>query len=145
MGTTVSGFPNLFLLLGPNLLGGSTSAITVLEAQLTYLISALAHLDQGGHRALDVRSAAQAAHNTAVQEALATTVYNTGGCTSYYFTSTGRNVFAWPWSTGRLVRRLSRFDADAYTFDAPAWPLSLPAQARPQHVDREVAANAEQP
>ncbi|MFF3142261.1 hypothetical protein ACFVRU_11160, partial [Streptomyces sp. NPDC057927] len=66
MGTTVSGFPNLFLLLGPNLLGGSTSAITVLEAQLTYLIAALAHLDQGGHRALDVRSAAQAAHNTAV-------------------------------------------------------------------------------
>ncbi|MER5803010.1 flavin-containing monooxygenase [Streptomyces mirabilis] len=138
MGTTVSGFPNLFLLLGPNLLGGSTSAITVLEAQLTYLIAALAHLDQGGHRALDVRSAAQAAHNTAVQDALATTVYNTGGCTSYYFTSTGRNTFAWPWSTGRLVRRLSRFDADAYTSDAPARPLPLPAQTRG-------AANAEQP
>lgn len=90
---------------------------------MTYLIAALAHLDQGGHRALDVRSAAQAAHTTAVQDALATTVYNTGGCTSYYFTSTGRNTFAWPWSTGRLVRRLSRFDADAYTSDAPARPF----------------------
>jgi hypothetical protein len=136
MGTTVSGFPNLFLLLGPNLLGGSTSAITVLEAQLTYLIAALAHLDQGGHRALDVRPAAQAAHNAAVQEALATTVYNAGGCTSYYFTPTGRNIFAWPWSTGRLVRRLSRFDADAYTSDAPAQapvgPMALSADAVPQ-------------
>ncbi|MFI1030399.1 flavin-containing monooxygenase [Streptomyces sp. NPDC020951] len=138
LGTAVSGFPNLFLLLGPNLLGGSTSAITVLEAQLTYVMAALTHLEQGGHRALDVRPASQAAHNTAVQEALATTVYNTGGCTSYYFTPSGRNVFAWPWSTGRLVRRLSRFDADAYTFDAPARPL--PTQARPQHEDRTVAA-----
>ncbi|MFF1631044.1 cyclohexanone monooxygenase, partial [Streptomyces sp. NPDC058272] len=81
----------------------------------------------------------------AVQESLATTVYNSGRCTSYYFTPTGRNVFAWPWSTGRLVRRLSRFDSDAYTFDAPARPLPLPAQARPQHEDRTVAANAEKP
>lgn len=145
LGTTVSGFPNLFLLLGPNLLGGSTSAITVLEAQLTYLTAALAHLDQGGHRALNVRPAAQAAHQTAVQEALATTVYNTGGCTSYYFTSTGRNAFAWPWSTGRLVRRLRHFDAGAYTFDTPARPLSLPAQARPRPGDRTAAANTEQP
>ncbi|MFH0176133.1 flavin-containing monooxygenase [Streptomyces cacaoi] len=145
LGTTVSGFPNLFLLLGPNLLGGSTSAITVLEAQLTYLVAALAHLDQGGHRALNVRPDAQAAHNTAVQEALATTVYNSGGCTSYYFTSTGHNAFAWPWSTGRLVRRLSRFDADAYTSDTPERRLPLPAQARPQPGDRTTAANAEQP
>ncbi|MEU1194483.1 NAD(P)/FAD-dependent oxidoreductase [Streptomyces sp. NPDC005859] len=145
LGTTVSGFPNLFLLLGPNLLGGSTSAITVLEAQLTYLVAALAHLHQGGHRSLHVRPAAQAAHNSAVQEALATTVYNTGGCTSYYFTPTGQNTFAWPWSTGRLVRRLRHFDADAYTFDTPARPLGLPAQARPRPGDRTAAANAERP
>ncbi|WP_371674018.1 NAD(P)/FAD-dependent oxidoreductase [Streptomyces sp. NBC_00289] len=145
LGTTVSGFPNLFLLLGPNLLGGSTSAITVLEAQLTYLIAAMVYLDQSGHRSLHVRPTAQSAHNTAVQEALATTVYNTGGCTSYYFTSSGQNTFAWPWSTGRLVRRLSQFDAAAYTFDTPARPLRLPAQARPQPVDRTADADAEQP
>jgi cation diffusion facilitator CzcD-associated flavoprotein CzcO len=145
LGTTVSGFPNLFLLLGPNLLGGSTSAITVLEAQLTYLIAALAHLDQGGHRAVNVRPAAQAAYNTAVQEALATTVYNTGGCSSYYFTPTGQNTFAWPWSTGRLMRRLRHFDADAYTSDTLARPLPLPAQARPRPGDRTAAANAEHP
>ncbi|MET9890980.1 NAD(P)/FAD-dependent oxidoreductase [Streptomyces sp. NPDC006465] len=145
LGTTVSGFPNLFLLLGPNLLGGSTSAITVLEAQLAYLTAALAHLDRGGHRVLNVRPAAQAAHNTAVQEALATTVYNTGGCTSYYFAPTGQNTFAWPWSTGRLVRRLRHFDADAYTFDTQARPLPLPAQARPQPGDRTTTANTEQP
>ncbi|MGW0423879.1 flavin-containing monooxygenase [Streptomyces sp. NPDC003015] len=144
LGTTVSGFPNLFLLLGPNLLGGSTSAITVLEAQLTYLIAALAYLDRGGHRTLNVRPAVQAAHNTAVQGALATTVYNTGGCTSYYVNSTGRNTFAWPWSTEQLVRRLGNFDADAYTSDTPARPVPFPAQASPHVGDRTAAANPEQ-
>ncbi|MFJ2865957.1 flavin-containing monooxygenase [Kitasatospora sp. NPDC087314] len=130
LGTTVSGFPNLFLLLGPNLLGGSTSAITVLEAQLTYLTDALAHLDRDGRRVLEVRAAAQDAHNAAVQEALRTTVYNSGGCTSYYFSPGGRNTFAWPWSTGRLVRRLSRFDPAAYTCHAPAsGPSPSPSSA----------------
>ncbi|MFF2144617.1 flavin-containing monooxygenase [Kitasatospora sp. NPDC058190] len=129
LGTTVSGFPNLFLLLGPNLLGGSTSAITVLEAQLTYLTSALAHLDRWGYRALEVRPAAQAAHNEAVQEALRTTVYNSGGCTSYYFGPSGRNTFAWPWSTGRLIRQLSRIDPAAYAFHPPTGPAPLPATA----------------
>jgi cation diffusion facilitator CzcD-associated flavoprotein CzcO len=119
LGTTVSGFPNLFLLLGPNLLGGSTSAITVLEAQLTYLTEALAHFEQSGHRPLEVRPTAQAAHNAAVQQALRTTVYNSGGCSSYYFSPSGLNTFAWPWSTGRLVRQLSRFDPAAYTEHAP--------------------------
>ncbi|WP_329403407.1 NAD(P)/FAD-dependent oxidoreductase [Streptomyces melanogenes] len=119
LGSGVSGFPNLFLLLGPNLLGGSTSAISVLEAQLTYLTAALTHLRRTGHTALDVRPAAQASYNAAVQEALASTVYNTGGCTSYYLAPSGRNTFAWPWSTGRLVRLLSRFDPGAYTWRGP--------------------------
>ncbi|UQI46393.1 NAD(P)/FAD-dependent oxidoreductase [Streptomyces sp. HU2014] len=116
LGTNVSGFPNLFLLLGPNVLGGSTSAIGVLEAQLTYLTAALAHLGRDGHAALDVRPAVQAAYDTAVQEALRTTVYNSGGCTSYYLAPSGRNTYAWPWSTGRLVRRLRRFDPGDYTW-----------------------------
>ncbi|MEU8630218.1 NAD(P)/FAD-dependent oxidoreductase [Streptomyces sp. NPDC048669] len=128
LGTTVSGFPNLFLLLGPNLLGGSTSAISVLEAQLTHLISALDHLDRGGHRTLDVTATAQAAHNTALQAALATTVYNSGGCSSYYFSAGGRNTFVWPWSTGNLIRRLSRFDPGAYAWTAPT-PRPAPAPA----------------
>ncbi|MEV6671212.1 NAD(P)/FAD-dependent oxidoreductase [Streptomyces sp. NPDC051162] len=130
LGTSVSGFPNLFLLLGPNLLSGSTSAITVLEAQLAYLSGALAHLRQGRYAYLDVKPGAQADHNTAVQEALETTVYNTGGCSSYYFGAGGRNTFCWPWSTGRLVRRLSRFDPAAYTCSAPSAPVPAPRADR---------------
>ncbi|MGW1076442.1 flavin-containing monooxygenase [Streptomyces sp. NPDC002537] len=120
LGTSVSGFPNLFLLLGPNLLAGSTSAISVLEAQLAYVCAAMTHLRRTGHTSLDVRPDVQADHNAAVQEALGTTVYNTGGCSSYYIGSHGRNTFCWPWSTGRLVRRLNHFDPTAYTCHAPA-------------------------
>ncbi|MFD8790319.1 flavin-containing monooxygenase [Streptomyces vinaceus] len=145
LGTTVGGFPNLFLLLGPNLLGGSTSAITVLEAQLAYLTAALRHLDPGGGRALEVRQGVQDAHNSAVQAALATTVYNTGGCTSYYLSSSGRNTFAWPWSTPRLTRRLNRFDPAAYVWQTPRAPLpaartapddGIPTPAHPQRAGR---------
>ncbi|MBD0742792.1 NAD(P)/FAD-dependent oxidoreductase [Streptomyces sp. CBMA152] len=113
LGTTVSGFPNLFLLLGPNLLTGASSAITVLEAQLTYLCAAVHHLS--GVTSMDITPAAQAQYNAEVQQALRTTVYNTGGCTSYYFGPDGRNTFCWPWSTGQLVRRLSHFDPTVYT------------------------------
>ncbi|MEU5418674.1 NAD(P)/FAD-dependent oxidoreductase [Streptomyces sp. NPDC020667] len=129
LGTSVSGFPNLFLLLGPNLLSGSTSAITVLEAQLAYVSGALAHLRHGGYASLDVRPAAQARYNAAVRKALETTVYNTGGCSSYYFSASGRNTFCWPWSTGKLVRRLSRFDPAAYACRAPSAPVPVPRAA----------------
>ncbi|MBB5123225.1 cyclohexanone monooxygenase [Streptomyces eurocidicus] len=115
LGTMVSGFPNLFLLLGPNLLSGATSAVTVLEAQLTYVCGALHHLRREGAASLDVAPSVQASYNSAVQKALRTTVYNAGGCASYYFGPGGRNDFCWPWSTGRLVRLLSRFDPAACT------------------------------
>ncbi|MEU1310894.1 NAD(P)/FAD-dependent oxidoreductase [Streptomyces cinnamoneus] len=133
LGTTVSGFPNLFLLLGPNLLTGATSAVTVLEAQLTYLCAALHHLSDV--RSMDITPAVQAEYNAEVQKALRTTVYNTGGCTSYYFGPDGRNTFCWPWSTGRLVRRLSSFDPTVYTtwkepVHAPPTATS-PAAVRP--------------
>jgi cyclohexanone monooxygenase len=120
LGTSVAGFPNLFLLLGPNLLSGSTSAITVLEAQLTYLSAALTHLYRGGYHSLEVDPAVQARYNAALQEALRTTVYNTGGCSSYYLSPNGRNTFCWPWSTRRLTSRLSHFDPAAYTWAAQA-------------------------
>ena len=49
-----------------------------------------------------------------VQQALATTVYNAGGCQSYFLDVNGRNSFNWPWSTGRMVQRLNEFDQRAY-------------------------------
>ncbi|MCZ0984925.1 flavin-containing monooxygenase [Streptomyces diastatochromogenes] len=124
LGTSVSGYPNLFLLIGPNLLTGTTAVPTVLEAQLRYVTTALTHLRTSGCAALDVRPEAEEAHQQALHEALRTTVYNTAGGTGYYFGRPGVNTFCWPWSTARLVKRLHAFTPDAYT-----WTLPLPAQA----------------
>lgn len=129
LGTSVSGYPNLFLLLGPNLLNGTIAVPTVLEAQLRYVTAALTHLRAGGAAALDVRPEAEAAHQRALHKALRTTVYNSadrpeGG---YYFGLPGINTFCWPWSTARLVKRLEAFDPDVYT-----WTLPLPNQSGAQ-------------
>ncbi|WP_063837415.1 flavin-containing monooxygenase [Streptomyces sp. NRRL WC-3549] len=126
LGTSVSGYPNLFLLIGPNVLSGTTAVPTVLEAQLRYITAALTHLRTGGHAALDVRPEVEESHHEALREALRTTVYSTDA-SGYYFGLPGVNTFSWPWSTARLLRRLHSFAPDAYTWTPPGGP---PAQVR---------------
>ncbi|MFJ1807612.1 MULTISPECIES: flavin-containing monooxygenase [unclassified Streptomyces] len=114
LGTTVSGFPNAFILLGPHLGTGHSSAFMVLEAQLDYLAGAVRHFRSAGWAGMDVRPEVQAAFAAEVRQALPSTVYNSGGCSSYYLDGNGRNSFSWPWSTGRMRRRLAEFDPEAY-------------------------------
>ncbi|WP_163505902.1 flavin-containing monooxygenase [Fodinicola acaciae] len=113
LGTTVAGFPNLFLLLGPSL-GTVTSAFVIIEAQLAYVMAALRHLRTSGAVSLQVRQQVQDAFNARVQAALPKTAYSAGGCRSYYIDANGRNSFSWPWSTKRLTTLLDRFDPDDY-------------------------------
>ena len=110
-GTVVAGFPNAFVVLGPSLGTGHASAFTVAEAQVAMIVDA----DHDGPRAgLDVarrqRPEAQAAYVDEVQAALVGTAYSAASCHSYFIDANGRNSFSWPWSTGELVRRVSRFD-----------------------------------
>lgn len=114
LGTSVAGFPNLFLLLGPNLGTGHSSAFAILEPQIAHVVEAITSMRDRGWSAVEVRRDAQDAFNAEVQGALPSTVYNAGGCNSYYFDVTGQNSFSWPWSTGELRRRVSHFDEAAY-------------------------------
>jgi cation diffusion facilitator CzcD-associated flavoprotein CzcO len=119
LGTAVAGFPNLFNLLGPNLGTGHTSAFMILEAQLDHVLGALSALLSGGRSSLEVRPEVQAEFVAAVRSALRGTVYETGGCASYYHDVNGRNSFSWPWSSGRLRSRVGAFDPTAYAISAP--------------------------
>jgi cation diffusion facilitator CzcD-associated flavoprotein CzcO len=114
LGTSVTGFPNLFLLLGPNLGTGHSSAFSILEAQLAYVMDGIAKMRAGRYATFDVRPEVQAAFNAEVQAALPRTVYNSG-CSSYYLDQNGNNAYAWPWSTTALIDRIKDFDLDAYT------------------------------
>jgi cation diffusion facilitator CzcD-associated flavoprotein CzcO len=118
-GTAVAGFPNLFFLLGPNTGLGHTSVLVMLEAQLRYVMSCLSHLERSGVAAIDVRREAQDAFNADVQLRLRDTVWNTGGCRSWYLDRTGRNTTIWPGMTWPYVRLLRQFDPSAYQPSSP--------------------------
>jgi cyclohexanone monooxygenase len=114
LGTTVSGFPNLFMVLGPNVGNGHSSATVLMEMQVNYLIQTLQALKRDGFASADVQLQTQERFNAEVQRRLQRTVWNSGGCTSYYLDVNGRNSTIFPGSTLELRRRLRRFDPDAH-------------------------------
>jgi cation diffusion facilitator CzcD-associated flavoprotein CzcO len=139
LGTTVAGFPNLFLLVGPNTGLGHTSMVFMIESQVAYVIEALAHLDTTAATTLAVRPEAQDSYNQSLQSRLAATVWNRGGCRSWYLDANGRNTTLWPGSTWTFRRRTRRFDPWAYVTDVspapgaaePPLPASQPVPAGP--------------
>jgi cation diffusion facilitator CzcD-associated flavoprotein CzcO len=111
VGTTVAGFPNLFLLYGPNLNLGHSSIVYMLESQIGYVMQALRVM---GERTLEVRPDVQEAWNEYIQERLSGTVWDTGGCSSWYLDANGRDSVMWPDFTFKFRRRVSEFDPSEY-------------------------------
>ena len=106
LGITVSGFPNLFLLYGPNTNLGHNSIIFMLERQISYALTCIRTLVDGG-RPLDVRPGAQAASNRRLQRELARTVW-AASCHSWYKTATGKITNNWSGTTLRYGLRTAR-------------------------------------
>ena len=113
MGTMVAGCPNGFLMFGPNL-AVSSSAFLIIEAQLTYIVDALKQAQQQGIQVIEVDPVRQAQFNDKVQAALQNTVWNKGGCQSYFIDVNGRNSTLWPWSTLEMRKQLSHFKMSEY-------------------------------
>jgi cation diffusion facilitator CzcD-associated flavoprotein CzcO len=116
-GTTVAGFPNLFLLLGPNTGLGHSSVIYMIESQVAYVLDALGQMRQKGWSTLEVDPAAQEAFNAALQRKSERAVWKSG-CKSWYLSELGRNTTMWPDFTFRFRRLTRRFDAAAYRVHA---------------------------
>jgi hypothetical protein len=114
LGTTVPSFPNLFLLAGPNTGIGHTSLVVMIEAQLTYLLDALVTMDRRGASSVDLHRSVFRAWSAEVQRKASRTVWNSGGCASWYLDAEGRNTTLWPDHTYRFVRRTRRFDVGSY-------------------------------
>jgi cyclohexanone monooxygenase len=119
-GTTVAGFPNLFLIVGPNTGLGHNSMVYMIESQVTYILDALRTMRQRNLASVDVKADAQARFNAALQTRLVGTVWSTGGCKSWYLHESGKNVTLWPGFTWQFRRLLRRFNADAYVLRAAA-------------------------
>jgi cation diffusion facilitator CzcD-associated flavoprotein CzcO len=114
LGTIVSGFPNLFLMCGPNTGLGHNSQILMIEAQANYVMRCIRFAR--GRGVVEVRRAAYDRYNRELQRGLAGTVWQAGGCRSWYQDSeTGRNTLLWPRSVAAFwlrTRRVRRADVD---------------------------------
>jgi len=106
LGTVISGFPNFFMVLGPNVGNGHTSATVLIEMQVQFALDTLRALERQRIASADVRPHVQDAFNEEVQRRLQGTVWNAGGCRSYYLDRNGRNSTIFPGSTIELRRRL---------------------------------------
>lgn len=118
LGTTVAGFPNLFLLYGPNTNLGHNSIVYILESQMTYVTSALDAMDERGAACVEVRPQVQDAFNEEMQERLRGSVWNSG-CSSWYLDRHGRNSIQWPGFTFEFRRRTRRFEPADYRLSPP--------------------------
>jgi cation diffusion facilitator CzcD-associated flavoprotein CzcO len=118
-GTAIAGFPNLFMLLGPNTGLGHSSMVYMIESQIAYVIDALRVMRERGVDTVDVREEAQARWNADLDARMAGTVWTTG-CASWYLDRTGRNATLWPDWTWRFRRSTARFDPADYVLGAPA-------------------------
>ncbi len=124
-GVAVAGFPNLFLLMGPNTALGHNSILVMIEAQVNYILQCLAWVDRGDVPTVEVTPEAQAAFNDALHDRFEKTVWRsgtlvgTGGsivppCGSWYRHSSGRNHVLWPGTSASYLSAVRKADIAAF-------------------------------
>jgi len=126
-GTTVAGFPNLFLLLGPNTGLGHTSVVVMAEAQVAYIERALAYMQRERIASVEAQPEAQIAWNAGVQRRMKGTVWTAGGCASWYLDRKGLNTTLWPDFTFRFRHALSDFNPSEYRLAPAGVAVAVPA------------------
>ena len=117
LASTIHGFPNLFLLGGPNAGLGHNSVIYMIESQIAYVLDALALLRSRRAGTIEVTARAQADFCAEIDERTEGTVWADGGCRSWYLDRTGRNSVLWPGPTYEFRRRTRAVDPRHYRLE----------------------------
>jgi cation diffusion facilitator CzcD-associated flavoprotein CzcO len=114
-GSTIPNFPNFFILLGPNTGLGHNSMIYMIESQLNYIISALRYLQRTNNKTFEVKLGPYIRFNREMQQKLQGSVWNSGGCSSWYLDKYRHNPTIWARGfTFLFYWALKCFDADSY-------------------------------
>ena len=124
--TTVAGFPNLFVIGGPNVGIGHTSAVEMFEHQFQYVLDALDTIERERIATVDTRPEAQSRFIAEVDRKMAGTVWMNGGCQSWYLDRQGRNSTLWPDWTFEHARQTERFDLAEYEVELVGEPEPEP-------------------
>jgi cation diffusion facilitator CzcD-associated flavoprotein CzcO len=118
-GTAVSGFPNMFFLVGPNTGLGHNSIIYMIESQIAYVLGALRYMKRNKLTCVNVRAEVQAHYNASLQERAKKAIWSVGGCQSWYVhKESGKNVTLWPDYTFSFRKITKHFDPDAYLLES---------------------------
>lgn len=134
LGTTVAGFPNLFLIVGPNTGLGHSSMVFMIESQVNYVLDALRQMRRDGVQAVDVRPTVQANFNQGIQRKLGHAIWTAGGCASWYIDPRShKNTTLWPGFTFQFRRATATFRMGDYE----RWPVlhGNAAAAEPGHAE----------
>lgn len=113
-GATVAGFPNFFMIAGPNAGLGHNSFIHVIESCATYVVDAIKALRAQRLHSVDIKPDVQDAYNRRLQRRLGRTVWNSG-CRSWYLDRNGKNIALFPGFTFAYRWITRRFDIANYT------------------------------
>jgi cation diffusion facilitator CzcD-associated flavoprotein CzcO len=115
LGVTVSGFPNFFILLGPNTGLGHNSVVLMIEAQVGYVIKCLRLMRRRNIAVMEVRPESHQHFAANIRNRMTHTVWQAGGCRSWYQdTHTGENTTLWPGSVINYMRRMRSVAASEY-------------------------------
>jgi cation diffusion facilitator CzcD-associated flavoprotein CzcO len=117
LGTTVSGYPNMFMMTGPNTGLGHNSMVYMIEAQITYILDALKTMQQQQLAAVEVRADIQTVYNEQLQHKMQGTVWNSG-CQSWYQDARGRITTLWPDFTFKFRNLTRKFNSADYELTA---------------------------
>lgn len=113
-GSAIANFPNMFFLVGPNTGLGHTSMVFMIESQLNYVVDAINTIERNDIGTVEVRQEAQDRYNREIQEKLSHSVWNNGGCASWYLDKHGNNTTLWPGFTFEFRSITRNFDLAAY-------------------------------
>jgi len=114
-GSTIPGFPNYFVLLGPNTNVAAISVTYMGESQHTYIMDFLQQQKAYGISSVEVTKSQFSKWNEWIQKEIGKMVWQTGGCYSWYLDSrTGKNTIMWPKWNFQYTWAVERFDAENY-------------------------------
>ncbi len=114
LGLTVAGFPNLFLMLGPNTATGHTSTLLFIEPAVQWVLKAMQAVQDRGQRSIVVKAEAMQAFNQQLQQRLQAAVWNQ--CNNWYRADNGRNIAIWPGFTNDYVNAVRRQPFEDFDF-----------------------------
>ncbi|CAG9241622.1 flavin-containing monooxygenase [Paraburkholderia caribensis] len=138
LGTTLPGYPNFFMIVGPNTGLGHNSMVFMIESQVEYILRALQTMQRENAAAIEVRPQVERDYNERIQQKLGRAIWSVGGCKSWYLDPrNGRNTTLWPGFAYRFRKATSTFRLDDYYAYAHA-----PQDAKDEEITRVATADA---